>query len=133
MQSSLMKSGSTNANASEANDQVIIQKAVPALKRLADLADNAPNNDALGNIIKRFLLSMYNGEFYPLDVGLLRNLKQDTFEDCLVVLMLNCRVDRHNHMRTEIQYYLDDGFQRFERWAEAPRLGTATSKGVAFR
>jgi hypothetical protein len=63
MQSSLMKSGSTNANASEANDQAIIQKVVPALKSLADLADNAPNNDARGNIIKRFLLSLYNAEF----------------------------------------------------------------------
>ncbi|QRF63233.1 hypothetical protein [Variovorax paradoxus] len=62
--------------------------------------------------VARFLLSLYNGERFPLDLKDLRAIDDALFEDCIAVLRMDARVARQ-----ELHLYIKDGGPGFEKLA----------------
>ncbi|BBL59560.1 DUF7673 family protein [Methylomonas koyamae] len=83
---------------------------IPALLRLADVAER---DSGQANTVRSFLLGLYNGYRFPFNLVRLRGLDKTLFDDCLLVLTLDARATAK-----EVHQYLDDGGDRFERWAQ---------------
>ncbi|WNB74841.1 DUF7673 family protein [Methylomonas koyamae] len=83
---------------------------IPALIRLADVAER---DSGQANTVRSFLLGLYNGYRFPFNLVRLRGLDKALFDDCLLVLTLDARATAK-----EVHQYLDDGADRFERWAQ---------------
>lgn len=93
-------------------EEQILQKGVPALNRLAKLADDPER----GALIGGFLLSLYKGKVIQLNVSALGLLKQETFDDCVDVLVMVTRVNSNNPHRLGLETLLENGYVRFEKW-----------------
>lgn len=79
---------------------------VPALKRLMDVA---LRDTGQSSVCGRFLLGLYNGQFYRFDLTELRRLDQALLEDCLTVLRMDAQPS------AEIHCLLDGGDDLFHR------------------
>jgi hypothetical protein len=74
---------------------------------------------AIGNAgqcesVARFLLALYDGQRFPLDLAELRALDAAVFEDCAAVLRMDARVSAR-----EVHTYFADGGRKFEALAKA--------------
>jgi hypothetical protein len=94
----------------EIERQAVTEAGVPALARLADIAEGDTGQAAT---VRRFLLGLYNGHRFPFNLITLRGLDKALFEDCLSVLKLDARATRQ-----EVHHYIDNGGELFERWAQ---------------
>lgn len=93
----------------QAERKTAIEAGIPALIRLADIAER---DTGQANTVRSFLLSLYNGYRFPFNLTRLRGLDKALFDDCMAALTLDARATAQ-----EIHHYLDDGGERFERWA----------------
>lgn len=117
-QSALSGTNETSAEAkfiqqileADAEREAATAAGIPALIRLADIADR---DSGQANTVRRFLLGLYNGYRFPFNLIELRGLDKALFDDCMAVLTLDARATAK-----EIHHYLDDGGERFERWAQ---------------
>jgi len=88
---------------------IIETRGEAALRRLFA----ASNRDSgQSRYVARFLLSLYNGQRFPLDLTDLRAIDDSLFEDCMAVLRMDARVARQ-----ELHLYIDDGGPGFEKLA----------------
>lgn len=90
--------------------QVATDAGLPAIERLAKVADR---DTGQADTVRSFLLGLYNGYRFPFNLVRLRGLSKELFYDCLDVLTLDARVTAK-----EVHHYLDNGGERFERWAK---------------
>lgn len=90
--------------------QVVTEAGIPALMRLADVAER---DSGQANTVRSFLLGLYNGYRFPFNLVRLRGLDKTLFDDCMAVLTLDARATAK-----EVHQYLDGGDDRFERWAQ---------------
>src|SRR5690554_5400701 len=79
---------------------VIRQRGQAALFRLLPVA---LNDTGQSSVVARFLLGLYNGKRFPMDMTELRRLDRDLFLDCLAVL----EMDHQPEM--EVHRYVEDG------------------------
>lgn len=93
----------------ETERQAVTEAGVPALMRLATIADR---DTGQAGTVRDFLLGLYNGYRFPFNLTRLRGLDKSLFEDCIAVLTLDARATAN-----EVHEYLEDGADRFERWA----------------
>ncbi|OAI19856.1 hypothetical protein A1507_05750 [Methylomonas koyamae] len=93
----------------DAERQAATAAGIPALLRLADVAER---DSGQANTVRSFLLGLYNGYRFPFNLVRLRGLDKTLFDDCLLVLTLDARATAK-----EVHQYLDNGGDRFERWA----------------
>lgn len=82
---------------------------VEALKRLYTVACGRSGQC---RYVARFLLSLYNGQRFPLDPTELRAIDEALFEDCMAVLRMDARLTRR-----EVHNYVEDGGRKWERLA----------------
>jgi hypothetical protein len=94
----------------EIERQAVTEAGIPALFRLADIAEGDTGQAAT---VRRFLLGLYNGHRFPFNLITLRGLDKALFDDCLAVLKLDARATRQ-----EVHQYFDNGGERFERWTQ---------------
>jgi hypothetical protein len=94
----------------EAERQAITEAGVPALVRLAEIAEGDTGQAAT---VRRFLLGLYNGYRFPFNLITLRGLDKALFDDCIAVLKMDARATRQ-----EVHQYIDNGGELFERWAQ---------------
>ncbi len=90
--------------------QAATEAGIPALMRLADVAER---DSGQAETVRLFLLGLYNGYRFPFNLVRLRSLDKALFDDCMAVLTLDARATTQ-----EVHQYLDDGGERFERWAQ---------------
>jgi len=90
--------------------QAATEAGIPALMRLADVAER---DSGQAETVRLFLLGLYNGYRFPFNLVRLRGLDKALFVDCMAVLTLDARATAQ-----EVHQYLDDGGERFERWAQ---------------
>lgn len=83
---------------------------IPALIRLAEVAER---DTGQAETVRNFLLGLYNGYRFKFNLVRLRGLDKSLFDDCMAVLTLDARATAK-----EVHQYLDDGGDRFERWAK---------------
>jgi len=93
----------------ETERQAVTEAGVPALIRLAKIADGDTGQAAT---VRRFLLGLYNGYRFPFNLITLRGLDKALFDDCIAVLKLDARATRQ-----EVHHYFDNGGELFERFA----------------
>jgi len=93
----------------DAERQAVIEAGIPALMRLADIAER---DSGQACTVRSFLLGLYNGYRFPFNLTRLRGLDKALFDDCAAVLTLDARATAQ-----EVHQYLEDGADRFERWA----------------
>ncbi len=93
----------------DAERQAVTEAGIPALMRLADIAER-DNGQAC--TVRSFLLGLYNGYRFPFNLTRLRGLDKALFDDCAAVLTLDARATAK-----EVHEYLEDGADRFEGWA----------------
>ncbi|WP_444543042.1 DUF7673 family protein [Methylomonas koyamae] len=72
----------------------------------------AERDSGQANTVRSFLLGLYNGYRFPFNLTRLRGLDKALFDDCIAVLTLDARATAQ-----EVHQYLEDGADRFERWA----------------
>ncbi len=89
--------------------QAIEEAGFEALQRLYEAAISHAGQ---GEVIARFLLSLYNGQRFPLDPSDLRILDNALFEDCMTLLRMDARVTAR-----EVHTYFSDGGKKFEALA----------------
>lgn len=94
----------------DAERQAATAAGIPALMRLADVAER---DSGQAETVRLFLLGLYNGYRFPFNLVRLRGLDKALFDDCMAVLTLDARATAQ-----EVHQYLDDGGERFERWAQ---------------
>lgn len=94
----------------DAERQAATAAGIPALMRLADVAER---DSGQAETVRLFLLGLYNGYRFPFNLVRLRALDKALFVDCMAVLTLDARATAQ-----EVHQYLDDGGDRFERWAQ---------------
>ncbi len=94
----------------ETERQAATEAGIPALLRLVNVAERDSDQ---ANTVRSFLLGLYNGYRFPFNLVRLRGLDKTLFDDCMTVLMLDARATTQ-----EIHQYLNDGGDRFERWAQ---------------
>lgn len=86
-----------------------------ALKRLLPIAQGRSGQCRR---VAAFLLGIYNGTRFPLDLTILRGLDQKIFDDCLAVL-------RMDHIATqEVHTYFQNGGAIWERLAADWKIGS---------
>lgn len=85
-----------------------VQAGLPALQRLLEVA---PGHHGQAKHIRRFLLSLYNGFEWPLDMRRLRGLDTDLQQAVLAVIQLDW-------CGREIHSYIDEGDELFQRFWE---------------
>ena len=86
-----------------------------ALKRLLPIAKGRSGQCRR---VAAFLLAIYNGTRFPLDLTMLRGLDQKIFDDCLAVL-------RMDHIATqEVHTYFQNGGAIWERLAADWKIGS---------
>lgn len=73
---------------------------IPALRRLAKVARR---DSGQARTVGLFLLALYNGNAYPLNLSRLRGLDLDLHNDCMAVLQLDFQPVM------EVHQYLEDG------------------------
>ena len=88
----------------------VIAAGVEALQRLLPIAQD---DTGQSGVVARFLLSLYNGNRFPFDLGDFRRLDIEVFEDCLAVLAMDFAPQKALHR------YIEDGDEIFERLARA--------------
>lgn len=93
----------------DADRQAATEVGIPALMRLADIAER---DSGQAGTVRSFLLGLYNGYVFPFNLTRLRGLDKALFDDCMAVLTLDARATAQ-----EVHHYLDNGGERFERWA----------------
>lgn len=94
---------------------IVQAEGVEALKRLLPIAQGSAGQCRR---VAAFLLGLYNGIRFPLDLSELRGLDQNIFNDCLVVL-------RMDHLAfQEVHTYFQNGGEIFERLAADWKIGT---------
>lgn len=93
----------------ETERQAATEAGVPALIRLADVAER---DTGQATTIRSFLLGLYNGYCFPFNLTTLRGIDRELFTDCLAVLTMDARATVK-----EVHQYFDNGSQMFERWA----------------
>jgi hypothetical protein len=94
----------------EIERQAVTEAGIPALFRLADIAEGDTGQAAT---VRSFLLGLYNGYRFTFNLITLRGLDKALFDDCMAVLKLDARATRQ-----EVHHYLDNGGELFERWAQ---------------
>jgi hypothetical protein len=94
----------------DAERQAVTEAGIPALIRLAAIAER---DTGQANTVRSFLLGLYNGHRFPFNLTRLRGLDKSLFDDCMAVLTLDARATVK-----EVHRYLDNGGERFERWAQ---------------
>ena len=83
-----------------------VKAGVPALQRLLEVA---PGHHGQAQHIRRFLLSLYNGFEWPMDMRRLRGLDTDLQQAVLAVIELDwCGREIHTYIKDG-----DDVFQKF--------------------
>lgn len=82
---------------------------VKALSNLLPVAQRDTNQSA---VIVRFLLNLYNGPRFPMDMTRLRGLDHELFMDCITVLMMD------STQGAEIHNYVENGQEFWEQMAE---------------
>jgi len=80
---------------------------IPALRRLVEVAQK---NSGQPRHIRRFLLSLYNGDAWPFALNRLRNLDADLQADALAVLRMDM-TPRH-----EVHTYIEGGEALWREW-----------------
>lgn len=80
-----------------------------ALRRLLPIAQR---DTGQANVIARFLLNLYNGNRFPMDMTDLRRLDYEPFDDCMAVLRMDSQPQK------EVHEYFENGGVLFERLAE---------------
>ncbi|WP_197737416.1 DUF7673 family protein [Methylomonas rhizoryzae] len=93
----------------DAERQAVIDAGIPALLRLAKIAER---DTGQAETVRRFLLGLYNGYRFPFNLVTLRGLDKALFDDCMAVLTLDARATTQ-----EIHLYIANGGELFERWA----------------
>jgi hypothetical protein len=101
----VMIAAETNAHAERTQLQ---QRGVPALKRLADVAQG---NSHQPQHCRRVLLAVYNSDAWPLNLLCLRVLDRDLQQAALTVIEWSAVSDR------ELYEYLDNGQQLMQRFS----------------
>ena len=94
----------------EIERKAVIDAGLPALQRLAQIANNDTGQAAT---VRRLLLGLYNGYRFPFDLTALRGLDKALFDDCMDVLKLDGRATVK-----EVHQYFKNGGDLFERWAK---------------
>ncbi|MCX7206075.1 MAG: hypothetical protein NT086_08870 [Proteobacteria bacterium] len=84
------------------------EEGVPALKRLFAIAQG---NSGQCKSVARFLLALYNGYRFPLDLRELRGIDAPIFPDCIAVLKMDSSPKR------EVHCYFENGSAIFEQLA----------------
>lgn len=98
------------ARAEADNFRIESRKAgVPALLRLVDIAKGDTGQCI---IVRRLLLSCYNGQRFPFDLTNLRSLDLKIYQDCILVLNMDSRLEK------EVHQYVERGGDLFESWAD---------------
>lgn len=98
----------------ERHRQAVSTSGLPALARLVDVATRDTGQSA---VVGRFLLGLFNGPEYPLDLTSLRGLDLDLHNDCLAVLAMDWSADREVHELIEGGPAIWRGF--IKRWGRA--------------
>ncbi len=93
----------------EAERQAVTEAGIPALMRLATVAER---DTGQADTVRSFLLGLYNGYRFPFNLVRLRGLDKSLFDDCIAVLTLDARATAK-----EVHQYLREGGELFERWA----------------
>lgn len=88
---------------------VIRQRGQAALFRLLPVA---LNDTGQSSVVARFLLGLYNGKRFPMDLTELRRLDRDLLLDCLAVLEMD------HQLEMEVHRYVENGSALFEGLAE---------------
>ena len=89
---------------------ILLDNGKSALIRLIPIAEN---DTGQSEVVRRFLLSLYNGSRFPFDLTRFRSLDKTLFADCIAVLSMDARA-----CVQEIHEYIDDGGALFEHWAK---------------
>lgn len=82
---------------------------IAALTRLLNVARRGTGQSG---VVARFLLSLYNGDRFKVDLTDFRRLDSDLFDDCLRVLRMD------NQPAMEVHCYFENGGQIFEKLAK---------------
>ncbi|MDV7585687.1 hypothetical protein R4575_18100 [Acinetobacter baumannii] len=85
---------------------------IVALKRL--LNENLNEYGSGAYIVKRVLLSLFNGSRYSIDLTQLRNLDSQNFDDVIAVLEMNAR----SFPKQEIFAYIENGREVWAKMAK---------------
>jgi hypothetical protein len=93
----------------EAERQAVTAAGIPALVRLAEIAEGDTGQAAT---VRYFLLGLYNSYRFPFNLITFRGLDKALFDDCMAVLKLDARATRQ-----EVHHYFDNGGELFERFA----------------
>lgn len=88
---------------------VIRQRGQAALFRLLPVA---LSDTGQSSVVARFLLGLYNGRRFPMDMTELRRLDRALLVDCLAVLEID------HQPETEIHLYVENGGALFEEMAD---------------
>ena len=86
--------------------QAIEEAGFEALQRLYEAA-TGPSGQCMS--VARFLLALYNGQRFPMDLSELRGLDAALFEDCMHILRMDARIAAR-----EVHSYFADGARKFE-------------------
>ena len=89
--------------------QAATETGLPALMRLANVAER---DTGQAETVRLFLLGLYNGYRFPFNLTKLRGLDKSLFDDSIAVLTMDARATAQ-----EVHHYLENGGERFERWA----------------
>lgn len=94
---------------------IVQAEGLEALKRLLPIAQG---NSGQCRRVAAFLLGLYNGTRFPLDLTELRGLDQEIFNDCLAVL-------RMDHIAVqEVHTYFHNGGEIWESLADDWKIGS---------
>ncbi|AQZ95437.1 hypothetical protein ACFSB1_00355 [Halopseudomonas phragmitis] len=81
-------------NECQRHREAVSRSGLPALARLVVVAQGHSGQSA---VVGRFLLGLYNGPEYPLDLTSLRALDLELHNDCLAVLAMDWSPEREVH------------------------------------
>lgn len=93
----------------QARQAEMIKRGLPALKRLAEVAQG---NTHQPQHCRRILLAVYNGSAWPLDLTRLRVLDRDLQRAAMIVIEWSADCDQ------ELHEYLEDGNRLMQRFWE---------------
>jgi len=93
-----------------ANRPQLLAEGEAALMRLLPVAQS---DTGQSKRIARFLLGLYNGRRFPVDLTALRGIDYELHDDCLAVLRMD------HVLEQEVHRYFENGGEIFERLAQS--------------
>lgn len=94
---------------------------INGIKPLLNLFEEAKKTNVQSIVVRKFLLSCYDGSRFPFNITEFRSLSFDIWQDCMTVLAMDWSPTKEVHEYLDSSSYSDlvNGGAVFESWASA--------------